>query len=110
VYNIRLFEENTENNCQPVFYYDKINWCEAIGGVKMVTALMILDALVCIALIATVVLQSGKSAGMSGSIAGGAETLFGGKKKGLDETLAKLTMIFGVLMGIITLVLAKLMY
>jgi preprotein translocase subunit SecG len=68
---------------------------------------MILDAVICIALIATVVLQSGKSAGMSGSIAGGAETIFGGKKKGLDEILAKATMILGVLFGIVTLIIVR---
>ncbi len=73
----------------------------------MSTALMILDAVICIALIATVVLQSGKSAGMSGSIAGGAETIFGGKKKGLDEILAKATMILGVLFGIVTLIIVR---
>lgn len=74
----------------------------------MVTALMILEAIISIALIAAVVLQSGKSAGMSGSIAGGAETLFGGKKKGLDEMLAKVTMILGIAFGVVTLVLVKL--
>ena len=69
---------------------------------------MILEAIICIALIATVVLQSGKSAGMSGSIAGGAETLFGGKKKGVDELLAKATMILGISFGIVTMILVKL--
>lgn len=75
----------------------------------MVTFLMILEALICIALIASVVLQSGKSAGMSGSIAGGAETIFGGKKKGMDQMLAKATLILGILFGVVTLALAKLM-
>lgn len=75
----------------------------------MITGLMILDAVLSIALIAVVVLQSGKSAGLSGSIAGGAETLFGGKKKGIDEILAKATMIIGVLFGVVTMVLVKIM-
>ena len=75
----------------------------------MITGLMILEALLSIALIAAVVLQSGKSAGMSGAITGGAETLFGGKKKGMDELLAKATIIIGVLFGIVTLALVKLM-
>ncbi|MDU4960985.1 MAG: preprotein translocase subunit SecG [Sporomusaceae bacterium] len=75
----------------------------------MVTALMILEAIICIALIASVVLQSSKSAGMSGSIAGGAETLFGGKKKGIDELLARATMILGVLFALVTMALVKLM-
>jgi preprotein translocase subunit SecG len=70
---------------------------------------MILEAIICIALIATVVLQSSKSSGMSGSIAGGAETIFGGKKKGLDELLAKATMVLGILFGLVTMALVKLM-
>lgn len=75
----------------------------------MITALMILEAVISIALIASVVLQSGKSAGLSGSIAGGAETLFGGKKKGMDELLAKGTMILGIMFGVVTLLLVRLM-
>lgn len=75
----------------------------------MVTVLMILEAIICVALIATVVLQSGKSAGMSGSIAGGAETLFGGKKKGIDEVLSKATMFLGVAFAIVTVTLTKVM-
>lgn len=70
---------------------------------------MILEAIICIALIAVVVLQSGKSAGLSGSIAGGAETVFGGKKKGIDEVLARATMILGVLFAVVTMILVKLM-
>lgn len=48
-----------------------------------------------IGIIATVLLQSGKSAGLSGAIAGGAETFFG-KKKGMDEFLGKLSAGFAV--------------
>ncbi len=51
-----------------------------------------IHVLLSIALIAAVVLQSGRSAGLSGSITGGAETLFG-KKKGMDELLGKVTII-----------------
>lgn len=82
-----------------------------LGGVKtlLTTGLMIVEAIICIALIATVVLQSGKSAGLSGSIAGGAETVFGGKKKGIDEILARATMILGVLFAVVTMILVKLM-
>ncbi len=71
----------------------------------MVLALTILQVLVCIGLIAVVLLQSGKSAGLSGSIAGGAETFFG-KKKGMDEFLGKLTKILGGLFFVLTLVIA----
>ncbi|QDR81884.1 preprotein translocase subunit SecG [Sporomusa termitida] len=75
----------------------------------MITGLMILEAVLSIVLIAVVVLQSGKSAGLSGSIAGGAESIFGGKRKGLDEILAKATIIIAALFGIVTMILVKLM-
>ncbi|MEG1500470.1 MAG: preprotein translocase subunit SecG [Clostridiales bacterium] len=58
----------------------------------MKIALTIIQVLISIGLITTVLLQSGKSAGLSGSIAGGAETFFG-KKKGMDETLGKITVV-----------------
>lgn len=69
---------------------------------------MVLEGVLSIALIAVVVLQSGKSAGLSGSIAGGAESIFGGKRKGLDEILAKATIIIAALFGIVTMALVKL--
>lgn len=72
----------------------------------MTIALTILDVLIALAIIAVVLLQSGKSAGLSGSIAGGAETFFGGKKKGLDELLSKVTKILIATFMIISLVLA----
>lgn len=74
----------------------------------MITTLMVLDAVVCVALIASIMLQSSKTAGMGGSISGGADAVFGGKTKGLDELLAKLTMVLGALFAIITLSIAKL--
>ena len=59
-------------------------------------------------LIATILLQSGKSAGLSGTIAGGAETIFG-KKKGLDDLLSKISTGFAVGFLITSLALAYLM-
>ncbi len=73
----------------------------------MIVALTIVQVLLALGLIATVLLQSGKSAGLSGTIAGGAETLFG-KKKGMDETLSKLTTILATLFLVLTLVLVLL--
>ena len=50
------------------------------------------QVLVSIALILTVIFQSGKQAGLSGSIDGVADTFFGkNKARSLDEKLAKLT-------------------
>jgi len=60
--------------------------------------------LICLLLIAVVVLQSGRSAGLSGAIGGGAESLFG-KKKGLDEWLAKVTVWTAVIFGAVSLLL-----
>ncbi|MCG9967571.1 preprotein translocase subunit SecG [Pelotomaculum terephthalicicum JT] len=62
----------------------------------MKIAVTALHVIFSVALIAVVILQSGRSAGLSGSIAGGAETLFG-KKKGLDELLGKVTIVVAVL-------------
>ncbi|MDL2280842.1 preprotein translocase subunit SecG [Selenomonadales bacterium OttesenSCG-928-I06] len=73
----------------------------------VITALKVIDAILAICLILSVVLQSGKSAGLSGSIAGGAETFFGGKSKGIDQVLARLTAILGIAFGTVTLILAK---
>lgn len=64
--------------------------------------LTVLQVVASVGLIATVLLQSGKSAGMSGAISGGAETVFG-KKKGLDAFFSKLSTIFAVSFMVITL-------
>ncbi len=54
--------------------------------------LMVLLALSSIILVVSVLLQSSNSDGLSGSIAGGAEQLFGKKKsRGYDAILVKIT-------------------
>ncbi len=70
------------------------------------TIALVVQVLIGLGLIATILLQSGKSAGLSGSIAGGSEALFGGKKKGLDELLAKVTAWLVAVFMILTLVIA----
>ena len=68
--------------------------------------LMILLAISSIRLIASVLLQSGNSSGLSGSIAGGAEQLFGKKKsKGYEAILAKVTSVAAVLFVVLAVVL-----
>ena len=74
----------------------------------MEITLYIADAILALLLIVVVLLQSSKSSGLSGAIGGGAEVLLGGKRKGLDEVLAKLTIGIAVVFGIVTLVLVKL--
>ncbi|MFZ5640877.1 MAG: preprotein translocase subunit SecG [Bacillota bacterium] len=58
-------------------------------------AIIVLHTILALGVIVTILLQSGKSAGLSGAIAGGAETFFG-KKKGLDELLSKLSAVFAI--------------
>ena len=58
------------------------------------TVLTIIYLVLCLLLIATVLLQSGRSAGL-GAIAGGAQSLVG-KKKGLDEKLGRFTTVLAI--------------
>jgi preprotein translocase subunit SecG len=54
--------------------------------------------IVSIGLIIVVLLQSGKSAGLSGAISGGAESLFGKQKaRGIDLILHRITIVLSVL-------------
>jgi len=62
------------------------------------TALMILLAIASVIMIISVLLQSSNSDGLSGSIAGGAEQLFGKKKsRGYEAILSKITVVSAVL-------------
>ncbi len=75
----------------------------------MKTFLMVLLALASVVLIASVLLQSGNSAGLSGSIAGGAEQLFGKKKsKGYEAILEKITTVGAILFVVLSLVIVTL--
>lgn len=56
------------------------------------TILTVIQVILAVALIAIVTLQSGKSSGLSGAIAGASESFFSKNKNAtLDGTLAKLT-------------------
>jgi len=69
--------------------------------------LKILLVIVSLALIAVVLLQRGKSAGLSGAITGGAEHLFGRQKaRGLELFLQRLTIVLGAAFFIIALLVA----
>ncbi len=64
--------------------------------------------IVALALIVVVLLQSGKSAGLSGAISGGAEQLFGKQKaRGMDLVLHRVTIVLSVLFFILTLAITK---
>ena len=72
----------------------------------LANVLMVLDVIVCIALIGAVLLQSGKGGGM-GSTFGGGDGAFFGKGNDLDTVMAKATVVLGSAFAIITLALAK---
>ncbi|CEG28955.1 preprotein translocase subunit SecG [Bacillus sp. B-jedd] len=66
--------------------------------------LVTLLVIVSIGLIVVVLLQSGRSAGLSGAISGGAEQLFGKQKaRGIDLVLHRITVVLAVLFFILTI-------
>ena len=73
----------------------------------MQTALIIIHVIISVILVVTVLMQSGKQQGLSGAIAGGAETFFG-KNKGrtLDGVLKMVTAVVALLFVISSIVLA----
>jgi preprotein translocase subunit SecG len=76
------------------------------GGAQVKTFLMVLLTIASLVLIASILLQSGNSAGLSGSIGGGAEQLFGKKKsRGYEAILNKITTAGAVVFILCSLVL-----
>jgi preprotein translocase subunit SecG len=70
----------------------------------MHTALMIILLVASVVLIISILLQSGNSDGLSGSIAGGAEQLFGKRKsRGYDALLSKITTVAAIVYIVISL-------
>lgn len=72
----------------------------------MLTVLMVIDAIVSVVLIGSILLQSGKSAGFSGL--GGGESLFGGKPTDMDEALARVTVVLGLVFAVVNVAIARL--
>jgi preprotein translocase subunit SecG len=73
----------------------------------MVLAVKILLIIASVGMIAIVLLQKGKSAGLSGAISGGAEHLFGKQKaRGLELFLNRLTMGLAAAFFILSIVVA----
>lgn len=69
--------------------------------------LTIIQVLLGLAVIAVVMLQSGKSAGLSGAIAGGADTFLSkNKAKSVDAKLAKMTKWVAMAFLLLTLALS----
>ncbi len=72
----------------------------------MSLALKIILLIASIVLTVSILLQSSNSAGLSGSIGGGAEQLFGKKRSsGYDAILSKISTVTAILFIVISLVL-----
>jgi len=71
------------------------------------TILIILEALCSVALIAVVLLQSGKEAGLSGALAGASDSYMSKNKKGgMDKMLASSTKWIAIAWVLLTLILS----
>jgi len=72
----------------------------------MKTALVIIHLVICVCIIAIVVLQSGKTSGLSGALSGSSDTFLSKNKgKSLDARLARATKWFAGIFLILTIVL-----
>ena len=70
----------------------------------MHTALMVILLLASIIRIVSILLQEGRSDGLSGSIAGGAEQLFGKRKsRGYDALLSRITTVAAIIYIVVSL-------
>ncbi|MCP1125952.1 preprotein translocase subunit SecG [Bacillus sp. AFS018417] len=69
----------------------------------MHTFLSVLLIIVSLLLIVLVLMQSSKSAGLSGAISGGAEQLFGKQKaRGIEAILNRITVVVSILFFVLT--------
>ncbi|MGE7091730.1 preprotein translocase subunit SecG [Lysinibacillus sp. NPDC048646] len=74
----------------------------------MHTVVLVSLVVVSLALVVVVLLQSSKSAGLSGAISGGAEQLFGKQKaRGMDLILHRVTIVLAVLFFILAIAITK---
>ena len=70
------------------------------------TIITVLQLICAVTLVVIVLFQSGKSAGLSGAIGGGAEQLFGKKKsKGYEAVLSKISIVGAICFIICSLAL-----
>lgn len=75
----------------------------------MNTVFMVIQIITSIILIASILLQEGKSAGLSGAIGGGAEQIWGKQKgRGIEEIMAKITKIGAIVFIISSLAMVYL--
>ncbi len=73
----------------------------------METVITIIQLISCVILIAVVLLQSGKTAGISGVLGGGSDTyLAKNKAKSIDSKLARATKWVAIVFAVLTLLLS----
>lgn len=76
-----------------------------IGGGEMRIVLMVLQVIASLVLIGSILLQSGKSAGLSGSITGGAEQIWGKQGRGYEGMLSRITSVAAAMFLIVAIAL-----
>ncbi len=72
----------------------------------MHTVVYVVTLVITVAIVVSVLLQSGRAYGLTGNIMGGAESLFG-HRRGLDDQLARVTTVLGLLFLACVLLLAS---
>ena len=75
----------------------------------MITFLEILVTIFSVILIGIVVAQKSKTQGMGAGFGGGADDLFGGRARGVDALLSKITIFVSIIFAVLTLILGRLM-
>ena len=70
-----------------------------------ITILMVLDIIISIALIGSVLMQSGKGAGLADTFGGGGG--YFGKGNDMDSMMSKVTIALGAAFAIVTLLIAR---
>lgn len=73
--------------------------------IVLVSLLMILS----VVLIAAIVAQEAKTPGMGSAIGGGSDSMLGGRTRGKDAFLSKVTVVCGILFAVLCLVLGRYM-
>ncbi len=77
------------------------------GGVDVATAGTVFLIVISILLIVIILLQQGRSAGLSGAITGGAEQLFGKQKaRGIEAVMQRITAVLATLFFIVAFLVA----
>jgi len=86
--------------------YCSLDYCSFLERMlKVATAVHVLLVIDAIIMIIFILLQSGKSAGLSGAISGGAEQLFGKQKaRGMDLVLHRGTVITATLFFVLAFI------